>query len=259
MDCGDVSTLRAALDRRYAVLDAADSEAADKRELTARLSVSRSTVNRGVRELERLGLLERADDGYRLTAVGTTALQEYERTTERLEAITTASTLLGHLPPDIDIDAEALVGADIVTPTQETPFRPVEHTNDLIRRADSLRTCTTTVVPPQIEVYHEAVTGDGTELSSVTTAEAFDLLVSEHRAKIVNALDTGSYEVYLTDCSVPYGLLVGDCPEKQEMCLTVYDDDGIAGVIANDMPEAVAWANERLDRYFETAEPVAMD
>ncbi|MFC6724287.1 MarR family transcriptional regulator, partial [Halobium palmae] len=53
-----------ALDR-FDLLELLLDEPADKRELTAALPVSRSTVNRALRDLERLDLVERVDGAYR--------------------------------------------------------------------------------------------------------------------------------------------------------------------------------------------------
>jgi predicted transcriptional regulator len=258
MNRGDVSTLRAALDRRHAVLDAAGPDVVDKRELTARLSVSRSTVDRGVRELERLGLLERVDGGYRRTVVGTLALREYERATKRLEAISASADVISHLPSDVDIDVSVLLDAEVLVPTQESPFQAMSYMNDMIRRADRFRICATAVIPPQIDLFHREVVENGLELTGVTSEQSFDVLVSSYREEVVEALETGLYDVYVTDEPIPYGVVAAEGPDGPEMCISFCGDEGIAGTIANDSPEAVAWANERIDDYVETAEPVPL-
>jgi predicted transcriptional regulator len=258
MDADDVATLRAALDRRHAVLAAAGTDVVDKRDLTERLSVSRSTVDRGVRELERLGLLERADGGYRRTVVGSLALEEYQRATERLGAISTAADVISHLPPDVDVDVSALVDAEVLVPTQESPFLAMTYMNDLIRRADRFRICATAVVPPQVELFHREVVENGMGLTGITSEESFDVLVSDYREETVEALETGRYDLYVTDERIPYGVVAAETPDGPEMCVSFCGDEGIAGTIANDSPAAVAWANERLDRYVETAESLSV-
>jgi predicted transcriptional regulator len=258
MSYDDVSTLRAALDRRHAVLDAAGTDVVDKRELTARLSVSRSTVDRGVRELERLGLLERVEGGYRRTVVGTLALREYERATERLRAISTSADVISHLPPDVDIDVSVLVDSEVIVPTQESPFRAMTYMNDLIRRADCFRICATAVIPPQIELLHREVVENGLELTGITSEGSLDVLVSDYREEVVEALETERYDLHLTEEPIPYGVVTAEGSDSPEMCISFCGDEGIAGTVANDSPEAVAWANERLDRYLETAESVSL-
>jgi predicted transcriptional regulator len=258
MDREEASTLRAALDRRHPLLEAVGTGVADKRELTDRVSVSRSTVDRGVRELERLGLLERVDGGYRRTVVGSLALEEYERTTERLAAISASADVISHLSADVDVDVSVLVGGEVLVPTQESPFRAMSYMNDLIRRADRFRICATAVIPPQIELFHREVVENDLDLTGVTTEESFEVLVSDYREEVIEALETGHYDLYVTENPIPYGVVAADGPDGGEMCISFCGDEGIAGTIANDSPAAVAWANERLDRYVETADRISV-
>lgn len=256
MDRGDVSTLRAALDRRHAVLEAVGTDVVNKRELTGRVSVSRSTVDRAVRELERLGLLERADGGFRRTAVGTLALHEYVRATERLAAIASSSHVLSALPTGVDVDVSVLIGADVVEATTDSPYEPVRYQNDLIRRADRIRGIATAVVPPQVELYRDEVVENGLEFTVVTVESTLDHLVSDYHETMVGVFDTGRFELYLTDEPIPYSLAVAESSTGTEMFLSVYDDDGIVGTIGNASPDAVAWANEQIDAYIDGADPI---
>lgn len=257
MERGDVSTLRAALDRRHTVLEAAGTDVVDKRDLTDRVSVSRSTVDRAVRELEQLGLLERVNGGYRRTVVGTVALEEYQRSVERLAAITTSADVISHLPPDVSIDVSALVDAEVLVPTQESPFQSMSYTNDLIRRADRLRICAIAVIPPQVELLHREIVENGMALEGITNHGSLDVLVSQYREETVEALETGRYDLYVTDERIPYGVVTAETPDGPEMCISFCGDEGIAGTIANDDPEAVAWADERLDDYVEAGERIS--
>lgn len=255
MDRGDVSAVRAALDRRHAVLTAVGTEAVDKRELTEQVTVSRSTVDRGVRELERLGLIERVNGGFRRTLVGTLALAEYDRATERLEALAAAADVLSHLPADVEVDPSVLLGADVVEATSETPYRPLSYQNELVRGADRIYACATAVVPPQVEFYYNELVENGLELTVITTDATLDLLVSEHYERLVNALDTGRCEMFLVDEPIHYSVVVAERPAGDEMLVSVYDD-GIVGTIGNSRPEAVAWAEDRVEAYLADAEAV---
>ena len=257
MKRGDVSTLRATLDRRHAVLEATESNVVDKRDLTDRVNASRSTVDRAVRELEQLGLLERTNGGYRQTVVGTLAFNEYERATERLTAIATSADVISHLPPDVDIDVSGLVGAEVLVPTQESPFRAMSYMNDLIRQADHFRICATAVIPPQVELFHREVVENGMSLEAITAQESLDVLASQHREHTVEALETGRYDLSITDERIPYGVVVAKTPDGPKMCISFCGGEGIAGTIANDDPNAVAWANERLDDYVEAGERIS--
>jgi predicted transcriptional regulator len=257
MEPADGSTLSSVVSRRHEVLAASGPDAVDKRDLTDRLDVSRSTVDRAVRELERHGLVERTDGGVRRTLVGTICFREYRRTMERMAAVAAAVDVLAPLPPDTALDPAVLVGATVVEPTPNAPYEPVRYQNEVIQRADEVRVCATAVVPPQVEILHREVVENGLRLTGITSPRALDCLVKDFHAETVEALDTGRYEMYLTDQPVPYGVLVADGPAGAEMLVSVYDEDGsITGTVGNDAPEAVAWAADRIDRYLDGAERI---
>jgi len=174
-----------------------------------------------------------------------------------IAAIATSADVISHLPPDVDIDVSGLVGAEILVPTQESPFRAMSYMNDLIRQADHFRICATAVIPPQVELFHREVVKNGMSLEATTGQESLDVLASQHREHMVEALKTGRYELFITDERIPYGVVVAKTSDGPKMCISFCDGDGIAGTIANDDPPAVAWANERLDDYLEAGERIS--
>jgi predicted transcriptional regulator len=256
MDAGEVSDLLRTTVQRYDLLSVLGSEAVDKRDLPGRLDVSRSTVDRGVRELEEHGLVERADGGVRLTLAGRLVCREFDRTTERLGAITHARDLLDALPSDATVDPSVLAGADLVRPSPSSPYDPVSYQNDLVRGARRVKVCATAVVPPQVDIYQREVVEGSLELVLVATDPVLDRLVRDHGDALAESLATGRVEVYRTSEDLPYGVAVVETGEETEMYLTVYGDDGIAGTLGSDRDEAVAWARDRVAEFLDGAERV---
>jgi len=253
----DATTLREVSARRHELLAAVGSGVVDKRDLTERLDVSRSTVDRGVRELERAGLAERVAGGVRRTLPGTLAFREHERTTERLGAVADASPVLAALPNDTAIDPSVLVGADVVRPTTDSPYAPFAYQREVVERADVVRACAAAVVGPQVDLYHGQVVDDGLDLTVVLTDAVLDRLVTDHRDQLRDVLDLDHVGVYRTDDPLAHGLVETRTDAGGEMFVTVYDDDGIAGTVGNDSPEAVAWARRLADDQLADAEPVS--
>ncbi|ELY98983.1 hypothetical protein C482_10516 [Natrialba chahannaoensis JCM 10990] len=89
--------------------------------LTAELELSRSTIDRGISELQRAELIERTTvDGqcqYRLTVAGDLALSSFEQLSDRLTQVTRRSELLAELPPSADLSWQIIDGATAVTPS----------------------------------------------------------------------------------------------------------------------------------------------
>ncbi len=253
----DATILRALVARRRDLLAAADTDVVDKRDLTEALDVSRSTVDRGVRELERAGLAERVDGGVRRTLPGTLALREHERTNERLAAVADASAVLSALPNDAGVDAAVLVGASVVSPTPDSPYASLGYQRGVVERADALRASTPAVLGPQVDFYHEQTVEGGLDLTVVVTGDVLDQILRGHRSQLRDALDTGHVDVYWTDDALPYGLVVTRTETGGEMFVTVYGDDGIVGTVGNDSAEAVAWARRTIDDQLAHAEPVS--
>ncbi|OIB57890.1 hypothetical protein [Natrialba sp. SSL1] len=108
---------RASLLRRLATAPARPSA------LTTELELSRSTIDRGLSELQRAALIERATvDGqcqYRLTVAGDLALSSFEQLSDRLTQATRRSELLAELPPSADLSWHVLDGATAVTAATE--------------------------------------------------------------------------------------------------------------------------------------------
>ncbi|ESS06310.1 MAG: hypothetical protein A07HB70_01862 [uncultured archaeon A07HB70] len=253
----DAATLRALVARRRDLLAAAGTDVVDKRDLTETLDVSRSTVDRGVRELERAGLAERVDGGVRRTLPGTLALREHERTNRRLAAVADASTVLSALPNDADVDSAVLVGASVVSPTPDSPYASLGYQRGVIERADAVRASTSAVIGPQVDLYYEQIVEDGLELTVVVSGGVLNRILSGHRDQLREALGTGRVDIYRTDDPLPYGLAVTQTETGGEMFVTVYDDDGIVGTVGNDSAEAVAWARRTADDQLADAEPVS--
>lgn len=256
MDAGDVSDLQRTTVRRYDLLCALAPDPVDRRALTDHMNVSRSTVDRGVRELEEYGLVERGDGGVRLTLSGTLVRREFERTTERLEAVIRAHDLLDALPSDAEVDPSVLAGADLVRPSPSSPYDPVSYQNELVRGARRVRVCATAVLPPQVDFYRREVTEGSLTLVVVVTDTVLDRLVEDHSDALAGSLATGRLELYRTDEDLPYGVAVVETAEGEQMYLTVYDDGGIVGTLGSDRPEAVAWARCRVDEFLDGAERI---
>lgn len=254
----DPTEVMAVIARRGQVLRAVDTEGVRKRTLVADLDVSRSTVDRSIRELEAIGFIERADEGgYRRTLPGQLALDEYDNFTARVDGVLSSIDVLSLLPVDAPCDTKILDDATVVLAERHSPHLPVNHLSDLISRATRVWSVAPAVLPQQVTVYHEQFqAGDLTAQMTLTDA-VVERLVSAYGTELRESLQSGHLELRRTSQSLPYSLVAAETPTGPEMGLLVYADSGVRGFIGNDDPEAVEWAKQQVESYWQSADPLS--
>lgn len=255
----DPEEVMAVVARRGDVLRTLGGEGVSKRDLVAELDVSRSTVDRAVRELEGIGLAERTPDGCRRTLAGELALREYGRFVDRIDGVMGSRELLAELPPGTPLDAAMLDGGDVVRPERHSPNLPVDRLNDLVSRADRVRAFAPAVFPQQVETYRRGIVEGGMEVRIAVSRDAVERLVSRYRDELADALDTDRLRVRVAAADLPYSLTVADTPTGTEVGQLVYGDDGtVKGFVGNDGPDAVEWAEREVRRRWERATPLPL-
>ncbi len=241
--------------RRGRVLRAAGPDGVRKRDLVDDLDVSRSTIDRGIRELEGIGLIERTDGKYRRTLCGRLALAEYDAFESRIDGLIEGSSVLSKLPPDADFDAAVLDGAEIVRAKRHSPHVPVSRLGDVVSRATHVRAMAPAVMPQQVETYRTGIVERGLTAEVVLSDAVVGRLVAAYPDALEEALETGRLSLRRTEESIPYSLLVADTPDGREIGALVYGDSGVRAFVGNDDPAAVAWAEDCLAERWERAEP----
>lgn len=253
---GDLSEFLEAVGRRAGLLASLDGRALRKPELEAELDVSRSTIDRGIRELEQRCLVERTDEGYRRTLTGTLALEEYDRLRERIDGLARGGDLLAALDRNADLDAAMVAGATIVERERTSPYRPVEELYDVVDAATEVRSFDLTVHPQQVDVYRRNVE-DGMTAELVLTREVVERLVAENVSAFEDTVQTDRVDLWQASEDLPYGLLVAETADGPVAVVVVYSDRGVLGCIRNDDPDAVAWARRRFAHERERATRLA--
>lgn len=241
--------------RRDGVLRALGPTPVEKRELVERLDVSRSTVDRGVRELEAAGLAARSDGGYRRTPAGDLALAEYDAFVRRAGGAVEHADLLASLPPDADVDAAMVADADAVVADRRAPHAPTSALASVVADADRVRARWVAAFPRQVDAYASAVT-DGAEAEVILAPAAARRLVSEHASTVAAALDTGRLAVREAPDEPPFGLLVAETPDGPVAGMLIVGDAGVEAFVENRTDDAVAWARDRLASAWERATPI---
>lgn len=254
MDAGPQQLMATVSQRRDFVAVLADRPM-EKRELVDRVGVSRSTVNRAVWDLEKLGLVEYADDAYRLTLAGRLCREQFLQYEGATRAIADANDLLERLPPTAPMSVAFLRGADVYVAEDPTPHVPVTVLCDVLEKASRLRGLSRAHAAAQTDSALRRAVDSGATIEMVFREAVYEHIHATYDWAD-DAMRDGSYRPSVTD-DVPYGLAIADHDDNTVCCLVVYDNSSIAGVLVNDTPAAIDWATSVYESYRDAATPVS--
>jgi predicted transcriptional regulator len=238
--------------KRVEFLEALARDPSAKRELVDRINVSRSTVNRGVQDLEQFGLVEYADGGYRLTVSGRLMYEQYTRYRDSAVSVAATADLLELLPKDAPISVDLLRDADVFVAEDPAPHVPVTVLSKIVRECDYLRGFSRShAAPKTADALRDAI--EGGAVAEIVFREDVYEHVREAYAWFGDRIVDGDLRPYLID-DVPYGLVIAEHADRVYSCLVVYDENsGIGGVLVNETQAAFNWATDTFESYRDRA------
>lgn len=243
--------------KRAEFMTALSDEPERKPALVDRLPVARSTVDRALRELERVGLVARCESGYKLTTAGELALSAYQAFHGTVAGVARAEDVLAPIAESSLVDPALFPDCEVVRAGLSAPDRAIREAVSLVEGATRVRGVSPATHTAYVDVFHERVVEHGMETELVFSEDALAQLTGTHVEKFTPALETGYVSVYQVADMPPLGLiLVDDADGPSEVALVVYTDRGIHGVVRNDTPEALAWGVEAFRTVRDRAERV---
>jgi predicted transcriptional regulator len=242
--------------RRESMLVLLRDDPHSKSELVDSLDVSRSTVDRCVRELESFELVERVDGGFQLTLAGRLLLEQYERYRECAAGVVRSQAVLSALPTDTDLDATALCGASVTLADRTAPYRPAEEYLESVRTADRVDHVTTALSPQYVEGFREAIVDRGVEVRLAATESISRRLVTDHSDTLAELFESGRLTMRELDAVPAFSLGIVERDDRVSAHYLVYADDGIRGRIETAHPDAATAARETFEEYWATGTPV---
>lgn len=242
--------------QRATLLRAINEECSTTTDLVGSLDVSRSTVDRGVRELREATLIERTDEGYRTTIAGRLALSEHVRFTDRIDAIESDEDVFSELPMDAELDVSLIDGCRVCRSTQSDPERPDDRLAELVSGADRIHGFTPITTVRGVESHHEQAVEHDADIELVVPPSVVTRLLSVYSDQLEESLSTGSVQLRQTNSEFEYGCLLIEQGESEQAVVLACADDELRGLIRNDRPEAVEWAITTFERYKARSKPL---
>lgn len=245
----DTSQVIDVVGQRVDFLEAVRDAPKDKRTLVDETSFSRSTVDRAVRELEALELLEYSDGRYEPTSIGEFTADAYRRFTDTIEVICRLEPFLRWVSPaEFDIDLRWLSDADLFTPEPGDPFAMINRHVQLVARADEARYLLPAVGKHAAEAGREnIIENDAVAELVVSPAAAETLQTDPAYAELFDDISTiDRCRLFVHDGTIPYTIAVFDDDTVQ----FVVDDDGEPRCLLETDDENVCeWATNEFDTY----------
>ncbi|WP_254535489.1 helix-turn-helix transcriptional regulator [Halomarina litorea] len=243
--------------RREALVECLLDGRRDKRQLTTDLGVSRSTVDRGIRDLERHGLVDYEDGEYGLTPLGRTVADGYSVFVERVAVAERLEPFLSVAPPALDVDPLHLSDATLAVSKPSDPHAMINLHVERLRETDDHRLLLPVTGLHAYEVGHETVVDGGARAESVVTPGVADLYRGDtpYRPLYEAMTATGRYECRVTEEPIPF-------------YLGVLDDTVQVGVTRENEPHAVLetrnpavrrWAKATYREFRESARPLGTE
>lgn len=246
MGAPDLNDFLEVMQRRGYLLAELGDEELTKPELESRLDVSRSTIDRGIRELESLALIERTDGGFRRTLAGKLAFREYSAFTRSIAGLSRGSSLLASLPRDAAFDVAMLRGGRIVEADRTNPHRPEEELYTIVESASAVRAFAPALHPQQVATYRSKAQ-EGMALEVVLAEAAVERLLTKYEEAFERLLAADDVTVLQAGGPLPYGLTVARTARGKVAALAVYAEHGGRGCIVNETAPAVEWAERRYE------------
>lgn len=248
--------LELALERR-GYLERLAAAPAWKRDLIDDLGDSRSTVDRALAALTDADLVERGDDGFRLTYGGHVLLETVTEAQAVGEAVAAADGALNHLPTAAPRDHRFFAGAEPTVIGEQPPAAVIGALTDVVREADRFRGASFVANDERFIdlVYERSVETGAMPLEFVVTRSLAGWMTDQYPSRVRRFADSDHFRGHVVD-SLPHAFYLAERDGETTAYLGVHGPAGtFVGFVGNDTPAAVAWLEERWEATVADAVP----
>ncbi|MFC4543539.1 hypothetical protein ACFO5R_16555 [Halosolutus amylolyticus] len=282
---GDERAVLETLHRRHALLQRLASEPARPPGLADDLGSARSTIERGLAELEAVDLIERVDGQYRTTLAGELALAEFDRLVDRVGDVAGARSLLGSLPADATIDPQFIDGAILALADRDgrgpigvetgrvdtLQVHPATALDRVLGAGAHHRVYVPSLDTALVQTCAESIRS-GSTATAMLSSDAVEGLLADARDATADAIATGRLRLFETTIELPYALVVvefedggaaqlpfdHDRDTDAIAMLVVCENGSLCGFVTNDDAAALEWATRKLASIRATANELAL-
>jgi predicted transcriptional regulator len=241
-----------AVTKRWALVAALADGPRSKAALEADLGVARSTVYKGLRELEGVGVVRPTTDGYALTQFGRLVRRKHDDCRASVHRLCVARSVLEAIPRDVHLPLSLLERSRVVLPERHAPERPLTTFETLSDAADRIRTLSPVAIPRFMPAIHDDVATGTRDIEVVVEADALAVLREAYEP--FDAALADGLRVYESCDALPFGLTLFD---DEAVALTASAADGsVRGLLCCSYSHAGEWAEGLYERHRAAAAEV---
>ncbi|KAB1187686.1 MULTISPECIES: winged helix-turn-helix domain-containing protein [Haloferax] len=236
------------LNRRSVLLESISKYPARKRTLVDELDTSRSTIDRGIRDLETLGLVKYESGLYSLTSVGQFIETIFFDFQESVTVATNLAPFLEWMDPEwFDVNLSSLRDAQVFVADSNDSFGPWDWHAGTVRTTQLYRALLPSVGREPMEIKYRTIVENESELDVIVSHETAEKLQSEPLVDVFeDMLETGRVTVYVCDEPIPYYIGIFDNVVQVGCC----GNHGIPHtLLETSAPECVTWAENKFNSY----------
>ena len=233
---------------RQPVLESLQAEPKDKRALVDELELSRSTIDRSVRELETQGLVEYSDGTLIVTPVGQLGINGLTELTDTIELGQRLEMFLEWMPMDeFGVDIRLLADADIVVAEPGDPWSMINRHVELIKKMEECRCFLPFTGLHAQEAAHQQVVEHGAGGELVVESKIADVHMSEPEYAELSEeiIATGRFDYFECPEELPYALAIID----DTVQIVVSEGDEPRALLETENDEMRDWAEGRYEEY----------
>jgi len=235
--------------QRSDLLSALNSQSMDKRRLVDECDYSRSTINRAVRDLEALELVEYTNGALQLTPCGQLLTEHYQQFEELAMTSMRLAPFLQWFPTeDCTLSLQHLAEAELYCPEPTNPYAMVNQHVQRIEAATSFEGVLPLVSLHGIEAAHTQVLQHGATHELIISSAILDTFRSDEQFTplVVELLETDRCSLFLTEKPIPY--FVG-CFDDEYVQIGVDDAGEPRALVEATATPVREWAHGLLDEY----------
>lgn len=254
----DTSEVFGLLLQRRSLMERVIDGSHDRRRLKDELDQSRSTVYRGLDQLESAGLVTERAGVYEATLYGRLVYEAFEDSIARVEEYAQAGDMLASLESIDDVPVDVLTDGELVPVRRSTRLAPTQAYHEVLRGADRIDIMSPVPFPKCVKLLHERIVEDGLETTAIVEEQVIDYLRGDWDRQLREALDGRRLDIKVTDSVLPFGLTIEHEPAPQ-VCLSVYDAQGsFKGLVRCESESAYEWARSVYRSFERDARPMEL-
>jgi tetratricopeptide (TPR) repeat protein/predicted transcriptional regulator len=219
-----------------------------KQQLVDELDLPRSTLDRGIRELEAVNLIERRGSQVSATVAGRLALDHFEAFQSGLSDVLAAENVVAPLPLDAPLPREAVTGSEAWLADGPVPHESLEQFHDALADSGRYRTVLPALDDPRhVRLLYEHVITEGKPAELIVSADLLEALRTKFPRRMAAMADTEEFTLLVGDVP-PFALAIVEDETTSETTtfVVVFSESGsgVHGVLANETGPARLWAED---------------